>query len=226
VTRWELTTNHPNGITLTVVTRLIAPGVLSIQMTPSRPAEIQAVGVCLPAAPGEHLFGFGERAGHLDLAGQVVDNWTADQAHERGQHTSYAPTPFLLSSRGYGLLLDTTAHATFDLRTDRAGCYRVRVDAPQLALYLIAGPHPQTVLERHARLVGLPPLPPRWAFGVWKNLIGGQARVVQDVARLRRDGVPIDAIWIYDAVDDRAGFGWPWPVYGPIAPDAILISLG
>src|SRR5207247_2062437 len=28
--------------------------------------------------------------------------------------------------------------------------------------------------------------------------------------------VPVDAIWIYDAVDERAGFGWPWPIYGPI----------
>jgi alpha-glucosidase (family GH31 glycosyl hydrolase) len=36
--------------------------------------------------------------------------------------------------------------------------------------------------------------------------------------RLRRDDVPVDAVWIYDAVDERAGFGWPWQIYGPIAP--------
>jgi sulfoquinovosidase len=32
--------------------------------------------------------------------------------------------------------------------------------------------------------------------------------------------VPLDAIWIYDAVDERAGFGWRWPIYAPIAPGA------
>jgi alpha-glucosidase (family GH31 glycosyl hydrolase) len=79
---------------------------------------------------------------------------------------TYAPTPFLLSCRGYGLLLDTTTQATFDLRLDVDGCYRVRVESPEIHLYLIAGPDPQTVVERHARLVGLPPLPPEWAFGV------------------------------------------------------------
>jgi len=187
-----------------------------MQITPSPGTDVSALGMCLPAAPDEHFFGLGERFAGLDLTGQVVENWIQDQAWAHGRPTSYAPTPFLLSSRGYGLLLDTTAHATFDLRTRHRGCYHIRVDAPQFQLFLIAGPHPQTVLERHARLVGLPPLPPRWAFGVWKNLIGGTARVEADVARIGADGVPIDAIWIYDAVDERAGFGWPWPIYGPI----------
>lgn len=36
--------------------------------------------------------------------------------------------------------------------------------------------------------------------------------------RLRGDDVPVDAIWIYDAVDERASFGWPWQIYAPIAP--------
>jgi alpha-glucosidase (family GH31 glycosyl hydrolase) len=61
-------------------------------------------------------------------------------------------------------------------------------------------------------------LPPSWAFGVWKNLIGGEALVEREIERLREEGVPIDAVWIYDAVDDRVGFGWPWQIFGLIRP--------
>jgi alpha-D-xyloside xylohydrolase len=125
------------------------------------PAAGRARTACLPATPDEHFYGLGARAVGLDLAGQVVDNWTRDQALTTDERTSYAPTPFLLSSRGYGLLLETDAYATFDLRSAQRGAYCVHVAAAHLRLFLIAGPQPRAVLERHARLVGRPPLPPR-----------------------------------------------------------------
>lgn len=218
VARWELATSTPTNVTLAVLVQPVSPGVLALRVTPSPPAEVSAVGACVPAQPDEHLFGLGARFGSLDLVGQVVESWVDERAVPHGERRSHSPTPFLLSSRGYGLLLDTPARVVFDLRTDVCACYAVRVEEPRLQGYLIRGPDPHVILERHAVLVGLPPLPPPWAFGVWKNLIGGQARVERDVQRLRQDDVPLDAVWIYDAVDDRAGFGWPWPVHGPIPP--------
>ena len=90
--------------------------------------------------------------------------------------------------------------------------------ASTLHLYFFAGPTPREVVERHAQWIGLPPLPPEWSLGVWKNLIGGQERVLGDLEKLHEAGVPIDAVWIYDAVLEPAGFGWPWHIYGPIPP--------
>ncbi len=199
---------------LLVTTQAVDKGILAFTLKPADGATV--VEFCLPAVPNEHFYGLGERFGSLDLAGQVLENWTLDQALDPEGRTSYSPTPFLLSSQGYGLLLETTAHATFDLRIGWRGVYCIRVATRDLKAYLITGDQPQTILKRHAQLVGLPPLPPPWALGVWKNLIGGQARVEQDVARLRQDNVPVDVIWIYDAVVEQAKFGWPWPIYGPI----------
>lgn len=217
--RWELPTDSPANLTLDVVAEQAAPGVLSLTVTPSQPEAVTALGAELPAAPDEHFYGLGERFGPLDLAGQVLLNWAEDQIGKRGRgQTSYAPIPFLLSSRGYGLLLDTTARAEFDLRTEGRGAYRVRVEGNRLRVLLIAGPEPRTIIERHAGIVGLPPLPPRWAFGVWKCAIGGQERVEADMARLRRDEVPVDALWIYDPTPEGTDFGWPWQIYGPIEP--------
>jgi alpha-glucosidase len=212
---WSLATQGGGGMTLSVAAEQVAEGILSVVITPSRPSGVEALGFCLPAKPDEHFYGLGERFDHFNLAGQVIKNQTAEEA---GLRTTYAPAPFLLSSRGYGLYVETMAQATFDLRTGGRGCYLVRVAGSDLHLYFFGGPDPRTVVARHARLVGLPPLPPSWAFGVWKNLIGGQDRVLQDLGRLRDAGVPLDAVWIYDAVVERAGFGWPWQIYGPIPP--------
>ncbi len=213
--RWRVATTGTAGIDLVATAEQLATGVLSLEITPARPSGVTGLGVCLPAEPGEHFYGLGERFGHFDLAGHLIQNRTAQDA---GLRTTYAPATFMLSSRGYGLYLETMTQAVFDLRTADRGCYLVRARVARLRLYFFAGPHPQTVLERHARLVGLPPLPPEWAFGVWKNLIGGQQRVLNDVQRLHDDQVPVDAIWIYDAVVERAGFGWPWQIYAPISP--------
>ncbi len=217
-TRWEFLTDNPSGTTVIVTAETAVPGVLLFWVRPSPSDAAHAIEVCLPSSVDERFYGLGERFGSLNLAEQVIENWAEDQGLAHNPNTSYSPMPFLLSSRGYGLLLDTTAHATFDLRVQLRRGYCVRVAANELRLYLISGPHPQTVVERHAQLVGLPPLPPEWSLGVWKNLIGGQARVEQDVQRLFEDDVPVDAIWIYDVADDRGNVGWRWQIFGPIAP--------
>ncbi|MGH3813156.1 MAG: TIM-barrel domain-containing protein [Pseudonocardiaceae bacterium] len=172
----------------------------------------------LDVAPGERFFGLGERMGPLALNGQLLQNWSEDRAGRADAATSYSPTPFLLSSRGYGLLLDTTAMIQYDLR--RSDRLEITAGAAELPVHVFTGPDPAAVLQSHARLVGLPPLPPRWGLGVWKCLIGGRDRVLADVRRLARANVPLDAVWIYDAMDDGSGWGWPWQIHGTVPPGA------
>jgi alpha-glucosidase (family GH31 glycosyl hydrolase) len=202
---------------LVVVAHAVAPGVVAVRVTPAPTARASAIGFTLPAARGEHFFGLGERFRGPDLLGEVVDNW-AEGFNDKGRRTSYSPMPLLLSSRGYGVLLATSARASFDVAATRVDAVTVRVATGMLRLAVIHGRDLRAVVGRAARLVGLPPLPPRWGLGVWKTLIGGQQRVERDLQRLRRDAIPIDAVWVYDATDDRSGFGWPWRIYQPIPP--------
>jgi len=41
-----------------------------------------------------------------------------------------------------------------------------------------------------------------------------------DTAALQAAGVPLDAVWVYDVMDDPSGFGWSWPIYGPVPTGA------
>ncbi len=191
--------NQSNGVATTVLRSTTEP-----------------VRLRLNVAPGERFFGLGERMGSLALNGQLLQNWTEDRAGRADAATSYSPTPFLLSSRGYGLLLDTTAMVHYDLRS--ADRLEITASTAELPVHVITGPDPAAVLQSHAKLVGLPPLPPQWALGVWKCLIGGRDRVLADARRLAQAGVPLDAVWIYDAMDDGSGWGWPWQIHGTVSP--------
>jgi alpha-glucosidase (family GH31 glycosyl hydrolase) len=213
--RWTVALQDGTRGSLSVLAEQVGEGILSVTVTPTQTGDVAALGVCLPAELDEHFYGLGERFDHFDLTGHVVENRTAE---ESGLRTTYAPATFLLSSQGYGLHLDMMGHATYDLRTGETGCYLVRAAAAELHLYFFAGPTPQDVVERHARFIGFPPLPPDWAFGVWKNLIGGRERLLSELQDLRDADVPLDAVWIYDAVVERDGFGWPWQIYEPIPP--------
>jgi alpha-D-xyloside xylohydrolase len=188
------------------------PGLCSVHLQAPDGAAGRTV-VRLATRPGERFFGMGERFGALDLDGQVLSNRAQDgMGGEAG--TSYSPTPFLLSSRGYGVQVDTAADLTVDLATP--GEVVIDIDAGDTAIDVLTGPDPASVLTRRAGLVGRPPVPPGWGLGVWKSLIGGPAQVLADTDRLLGDGVPLDAVWIYDLADPVSGFGWSWPIYGPV----------
>ena len=59
-------------------------------------------------------YGLGERFDTLDHAHTIVKNLSMDNAGVKGTST-YKPIPFFMSTTGYGLWLDTTGEATFDM---------------------------------------------------------------------------------------------------------------
>jgi alpha-glucosidase len=71
------------------------------------------------------------------------------------------------------------------------------------------GPSLKELLQQHASLFGLPPLPPMWTFGVWKVSVGGTDQVLTEMRKLRDMKVPISAAFVFDALDDAANIGWP-----------------
>jgi alpha-D-xyloside xylohydrolase len=41
------------------------------------------------------------------------------------------------------------------------------VPGESLSIYLIYGPDPKSILQKYAKITGLPALPPAWSFGLW-----------------------------------------------------------
>jgi len=120
--------------------------------------------------PDEHFFGLGEKFTPLDKRGQRIISWTQD-AFGSTSERSHKNIPFLMSTRGYGLLFDTGARITWELGTQSCQSYTIAAETPTFNLTLILGSTPEILLERYTALTGRTTVPPAWSFGLW--LSGG-----------------------------------------------------
>ncbi|MCL1633037.1 DUF5110 domain-containing protein [Luteimonas sp. SX5] len=160
--------------------------------------------------PSEHYFGLGDKTGPLDRRGGAFVNWNTDVGRF-GEATDplYKSIPFFVATGGeggsYGIFLDNTWRSWFDFgRREQDVLAFGAVDGP-IDYYLIHGPSLRRVTERYADLTGRPPLPPLWSLGYQQSRYSYMSsREVREVAaRLRRERIPADVIWLDIDFQDR-----------------------
>ena len=181
---------HPAGVEPRA--RSLAPGVTEVT------AHAPAVGEWSFAVTDDSsYFGFGERFDRLNHAHTILKNASRDVQGDKGSLT-YQPIPFYMSLRGYGLWLDTTSEATFDLNVTDASSILIRFFGDTLRVVLFAGPQFPTILERFTALAGRQELPPYWAFAPWKarDYHRNSQDVYEDADRYRKLGLPASVVLI------------------------------
>jgi alpha-D-xyloside xylohydrolase len=114
---------------------------------------------------GECIYGLGERFGPVVKNGQSVSIWNEDGGTD--SELAYKNIPFVLSSRGYGILVNSTGRVDFEIGTERVSQLQFSVPGEELDYYVFRGPSPKEVLEKYTRLSGRPGLPPAWSWGLW-----------------------------------------------------------
>ncbi|WP_433676411.1 alpha-xylosidase [Microbacterium gorillae] len=115
--------------------------------------------------PGERVFGFGERFGAFAKNGQVIESWNADGGTASEQ--SYKSIPFYLTTRGYGVLVNTPDAVSFEVGSEVNTRVQFSVPGETLDYFLIGGGTPKEVLRRYTALTGRPARVPAWSFGLW-----------------------------------------------------------
>jgi len=184
----------------------------------------------LSLAPDERLYGFGERFVPIDQRGLRWESWTTDPASTSSQRM-YKPVPFGLSSRGYGLFVNTTRRVTFDLGATSSLSAAFAVEgATELDYFIIYGPALSDVLRRYWALTGEPPVPPRWSFGFWSSrCMYTSRREVEQVAREYRqrtipcDVINLDPLW-QGPEDDGCKLQWGTHLFPN--PEEMIAQLG
>jgi alpha-D-xyloside xylohydrolase len=119
----------------------------------------------LTLSVGEHIYGLGERFQAFSRNGQTVDMWNSDcgTCSDKG----YKDVPFFLSSKGYGVLVNSPARVSFEIGTEQVMRAQFAVPGHELDYFFISGPTPKQVLAQLGALTGRPALPPAWSFGLW-----------------------------------------------------------
>jgi len=142
-------------------------------------------------------YALGERFHSINHAHQIIKNSSLDNPSAKGLAT-YKPIPFYMSTTGYGLWLDTTAEAVFDLNVSSRENVRISVPAKRFRVVLIAGPEFPKILDRFTALAGRSILPPYWTFAPWvgRDYHRNDADVAEDIEKTRSLGLPADVILI------------------------------
>lgn len=127
----------------------------------------------------ERFFGLGGRVGPLDRRGASFRGWVEANGEGRGEGEGIGtdnpapngadmtgtPIPFLLSSAGYGLWLETDDRWAVHLGSEDEAHWRFEVAAPELRYTVFVNSDPLKTLTEYTAMVGRPPLPPEWVFG-------------------------------------------------------------
>lgn len=173
--------------------RQLAPGVVEITSLAYSVGEWEfSVGDA-----GSSIYGTGERFDTLNRAHTIVRNASSDTPGVKGAST-YKPIPFYMSTRGYGLWLDTTAEATFDFNVSHSTDVVVSLPSERLRVVLFTDARFPKMLEAFTKLTQRAVLPPPWAFAPWmgRDVHGSEAEVREDVERTRALGLPASVILI------------------------------
>jgi len=107
---------------------------------------------------------------------------------------SYLPVPFFLSTRGYGILVNTTSSTTFDMAAEQSDRFGWLDHSGQIDFYVFAGKDFKAIQRRYLALTGAPQLPPVWSFGLW-YICRTQAdadEVMRNAMEFRNLGLPCD----------------------------------
>lgn len=146
-------------------------------------------------SPDEHLYGLGEKFISLDKKGQRIVSWNMD-ALGVGTERAYKNIPFLMSTRGYGLFINTTCKIIHSIGTLSSVSYVIQVDDSKLDYYLIYGPKFKNILDQYTELTGKAPVPPKWSFGLWMSRAYFESRekVEEICSKLRDYDIPCDVI--------------------------------
>jgi alpha-glucosidase (family GH31 glycosyl hydrolase) len=108
-----------------------------------------------------------------------------------------APTPWMLSSRGYGVWLQTEANGTRFELGERVSI-STRANAGPLRALFLCDPTPAARLRELCRLTGFPAVLPEWGYGFWKSrdVYEHQDDVFDDFDGFRHHRIALDAVVI------------------------------
>jgi alpha-glucosidase (family GH31 glycosyl hydrolase) len=204
--RVTLATDHPGGRRLSLRLRADAPGVTALTAAASGATALRAT---FAARAGERYLGFGERSNAVDQRGHDVESYVAEGPFEEDERSAvpafvpawgfhprddatYFPMPWLLSTSGYGVLVDNAETSLFGLRGARA--WSVESEAARLRLRVFAGPRPADVLRRLTARIGRQPEPPGpFVFGPWYQPRGDERAPPASVAQTYTHYLPCEA---------------------------------
>ncbi|MCD6350885.1 MAG: glycoside hydrolase family 31 protein, partial [Armatimonadetes bacterium] len=144
--------------------------------------------------PEEELFGLGLQLHALRQRGRRrLLKINADPKDDSG--SVHVAVPLLLSTGGYGVLVNTHEYTWWDLGRESDDRWWVEVPGEAMEVFLLIGSLREQVRE-YLALTGRPALPPKWGLGFWYRPKSGwdEAEVKSVLEEFRRRDLPCQVV--------------------------------
>ena len=171
----------------------------------------------------ESFYGAGERGYSLNLAGDTLINYNAQnygyQMGEKRTKQMGITMPMVISSKGYGVFFDDFCKSSLYL--GEQGIEYTSTSPQPLSYYVISGNgRVENVVRNFTWLTGRQELPPLWTLGYITSKYGYRDQRESEgvVDTLKREGYPLDGIvfdlYWYGKEEDMGRLEWDkeqWP---------------
>jgi len=172
-----------------------------------------------PLQQQEQLYGFGLNFQTVHQRGKILE-LHVDHYDGRDNGRTHAPTPFYVSSNGYGIFVNSARYIkvwagsgvrkdspNFPPPTDRntdkdwaarpySDAVEILVPATGVEVYVFGGPKPLDAVKRYNLMNGGGYLPPRWGLGFTQRVMASSTAtdVEAEVNAFAEKGYPLDFI--------------------------------
>ena len=137
---------------------------------------------------GSKIYGLGDvTRERIEKTGFETEIWVANVKQ-------YIPIPFMLSTAGWGLYINTTWRHTIDVGSSEQGVLKLAAKGGALDLYFFAAEGTEALLNEYTNLLGKPAMLPAWAYGLVYvcNQKVNDMEMMQECLNFRREGIPCD----------------------------------
>ncbi|MGH1560893.1 TIM-barrel domain-containing protein [Caulobacter segnis] len=154
-------------------------------------------GASFSTSADEHFYGLGQnQEGILDLRGRAIDC----QHYYDAPHGETVCVPFLVSSKGYGILWDNASATKVYPAVNGRTLWQSKV-GERVSFFVITGGYDE-IYAGYRKLTGVTPLPPKAAFGFIqsKARYDSQAKFLSVAKGYKDRGYPLDIMvldWFY-----------------------------
>ncbi|EGQ43003.1 MAG: family 31 alpha-glucosidase [Candidatus Nanosalina sp. J07AB43] len=171
------------------------------------PEVVKTVGIGFEVDPDESFYGMGERFDEIDAKARTIEGWVT-QAAGSASKAKYKSSPLLMSSRGYGCLVDSYDDMRFNLADTNPEAADIVLEGDYISVVFAFRKDTKQVLSSLTEYVGRPETPPLWSFGFWssRNTYESWEQVQEISEKYRSMNIPCDVIhldpgWMGDELD-------------------------
>ena len=169
-----------------------------VQFSEFEPVYISDKGkyrLSIQTSPDEKVYGWGEWFNKFTREKSRFTLINRESPAPLQSRQTYSNLPILYSSQGYYFFLLNSHATTWDV-DPRKGVLSVSAPEGFPDYFLFFGKDPKTALQALTRLLGRPPLLPRWVFGLWVTSFPqeNQEKTLDLVHEHRKKGIPLDSV--------------------------------